>query len=135
MKKSVIFRKKEEFMAESGERVEVWVKHGRVEMEVNPEAEQNEDIELERMFQGSILIMTEIGPKEIKFSIPNVDTVEEAFKAFPVAVEEVIEELERQREEAIRKAQSQIIQAPADAMNQLNRLQQTQKGNPKIHIP
>ena len=75
-------------------------------------------------------------PGKIKFFIPNVNTVEEAFKGFPEATKEVVQELERQREEAVREAQSQIIQAPAEALNQIDRqLEQANKQGPKLHIP
>jgi len=132
---AVSYRSREEYMTESGARIEAWTKSGEVTMDVGDDYDPStveEDLKREKLFYGIMMVMTPVGPKEIKFFIPDVNSIEEAMQAYPEAVDQVIGQLEEQRKEAMKQEQSQIVQAPAGALNELDNMP---AGGPKIHLP
>ena len=134
METTVPYRRREEFMSESGARVEVWSKCGEVTMEVGEDYDpksNEEDLSSEKLFYGVMMVMTGQGPKEIKFFIPDVTELKDAMKAYPAAVTEVVAQLEHQRVEAMKQQESKIVQAPAAILDELNDASR----KPKIHVP
>jgi len=134
METTVPYRRREEFMSESGARIEVWSKCGEVTMEVGEDYDpksNEEDLSSEKLFYGVMMVMTGQGPKEIKFFIPDVTELEDTMKAYPAAVTEVVEQLEQQRIEAMKQQENKIIQAPAAILDEIDNASR----KPKIHVP
>jgi len=137
MKKEVSYRKKEEYMAETGQRIEEWKRAGTAEIEVEDEDyEVDEDV----IYYGSAMIAVtkpqvvpnEQGgmsmamvkePKEIKFSIPGAKNVEEALQLFNQSAEDMFKQMQEAQEKAQRKQQSQIVTAPGAALEEIDRMQ------------
>lgn len=136
MKKKVSYRKKTEYMAESGQHIEEWKRAGEAEINIEGKYPAFDD---EVLYYGSATIqvgkpqMVPDGqggiqmamipePKEIKFSIPGAKTVEEALQMFDEAVQDTLKQLEEAHEEARKQAQSHIITAPGTALQEIDNM-------------
>ena len=71
----------------------------------------------ESIFIGVVQIMTRVGPKDLKFEI-DADTIEQAFTKYHEYATRAYEELQTQAEAEAHK--EHIIQAPANALDQLS---------------
>jgi len=139
MEKMVNYRKKTEYMTEDGRRIEEWAKVGQVEM-ASEEDREFKQVAQDNIYYGAIIMMviqmiiTEEGPqsvpvpKEIRFSIPNAKTIDEAFSLFYETVEQVQQEIKKNQEEE--KKEPKIAVAPADAIKQIDNA--VEKGGPNI---
>jgi hypothetical protein len=114
-KDMVPFREMKTFQTDDGRRIEVFYKMGEVS---KMKSEEDTDIEFieEPVYIGVVHIMTDVGPKEIKFEIGDATSVEDAFEKYQIWAEKSIEEIKARFNEA----RSRIIQAPADALNMID---------------
>jgi len=130
--------KKECYFGANGAQVEHLSKVGTISVNKKDLSDKDMDIpQDENIYVGILGILitenTPFGmrktPKEIKFSIPDATSVEDAFGKYPKYAAETIAEIESQRQEAQKKMDamnSQIVRAPADA---LNALKEAEPGN------
>lgn len=115
----VNYRVKNEYMSEDGRRVEVWSLAGKVK-QIEDIEEEVDSLENKELFYGILVVGTPIGPKEVKFSIAKVSSIEEAFDKYSECAEKTIEELKK-RENEMRMAQSsKIVTAPSETLSQIN---------------
>ena len=121
MEKQVNYREKKEYISEDGRRIEVWARVGTVALNNDDPQDPTENIENDNLFYGILIIGTPIGPKEIKFAMSNASTLEEAFASYNEAAEKVVKDLEKRQEEWKRTQEAKIVQAPASALNSLNK--------------
>jgi len=119
--KMVNFRERKEYISEDGRRIEVWAKAGSIPLIDDDPQDPTEDIANDKLFYGILLIATPIGPKEIKFAMSNTATLEEAFATYNEAAQVVVKNLEKKQAEWEKNQASKIIQAPASALNSLDK--------------
>jgi len=117
----VPLRKMEVYQADDGRRVEVFNKIDTVPYLKRQEQDDDtpEFSDLSAVYIGVVHVMTNHGPKEIKFQIPHATSIVDAFSQYYTLADEAISDLEKKIEEAHRKSQSQVITAPASVLNDI----------------
>jgi len=118
VEKTVPMRKQEVYQTDDGRKIEVFSICGSVEL-VNDNDEIHE-FSNDTIYVGVVHIATEAGPTEIKFEIPRVNSIEEAFDSYQETATLAIEEMQRRREEMKKQYESQIVTAPKEALQALD---------------
>ena len=138
--RQISYREMQVFQTDDGRRVEVYTTQGTVDFSMPDAASNPEDLNLDHLDNQEILYIGVLhlhsphgGTREIKFTIPNVNGIEEALSQYYVNADKAIEEI-KQRSQMDQEAQdSQILQVPAEALDQLNEMDPDGSGN--ILIP
>ncbi len=123
--KEVPVRKVEVYQADDGRRIECFEKNFSVPFQLPPN-KNNDDIPVfsdeERLFIGVAYILTNMGQKDLKFEIPDVKTIEEAFSKYYFYSERAYKELETKIQEAQQNSKNTIIKAPASMLNDIENI-------------
>ena len=120
MAETVPMREMKVYQTDDGRRIEVFSLRGSVETLPDADKASKEFSKQENIYIGVAHIMTEIGPKEIKFEMTDINTVEEAFGKYHETASQAVEEMKERWEEQQREEESQIITAPASALDALD---------------
>ena len=110
----------ETYQADDGRRVEVFRKTKTipfVQKKQNENDEEHEFSDIECVFVGVVHVLTKYGPNEIKFQIPDVTTVEDAFDKYYTYADEAVANLTQKIQEAQEKSRNKIVTAPASILN------------------
>lgn len=115
----VPLRKMEVYQADDGRRVEVFTKQDVIPYLKRQEQDDDspEFSDVPNIYIGIVHVMTNFGPKEIKFQIPDVTCVKDAFAKYYALADDAVHDLEKKIEEAQRESHSKIITAPAGALD------------------
>lgn len=127
------------FQTDNGMRVERWSKVS----EVKKQAEEGEESDYRTetdLFVGVVQILTNQGPKELKYEI-KASSIDEAFKNYVPFARAAIETHQKQMQEFIRQQQlqeeeqeNQIVTAPAEALRAIDKIQK-QRSEGGLLIP
>jgi len=112
------------YQTDDGRRVEVFSSCGSVDAMQNTEKASREFSKQDNIYIGVVHIMTEDGPKEIKFEISDISTIEEAFGKYHEMAGKSIKEMEERWNEQQKEEENQIITAPADALRSIDESQE-----------
>jgi hypothetical protein len=127
--KEVAIREMQVHQTDDGRRIETYTINGTTKCVIPPNAnpeDLNMDFdESETVYIGAIHLMSPTGPREIKFSILDVDSLEEAFDKYYEYADKAVEEIKRRAQE---EQGQQIVQAPADALNAIDGMAQDGTG-------
>ena len=127
--KNVAIREMQVHQTDDGRRIETYTINGTTKCIVPPNADPkdlNMDFdESEVVYIGAIHLMSQTGPREIKFSILEVESLEEAFEKYYEYADKAVEEIKRRAQQ---EQGQQIIQAPADALNAIDAMAQESEG-------
>ena len=122
MTETVPVREVKVYQTDDGRRIEVFSLCGSVKY-IHHEGEEipNKGFSKEdTIYIGTVHIMTEVGPREIKFEINGVKSKEEAFDRYHEIATLAVEEMKQRWEEHKKEMESQIITAPADALDAID---------------
>lgn len=119
--KKVPMRKMTVYQTDDGRRIEAFEKVSEIPFDTRSEEENDGSFEQrDTIYVGTVPIMTNKGPREIKFEIENSNTVEEAFAGFFAAAEKTMEVLNAQQKEMEEQTREpRIVSAPAQALKDL----------------
>lgn len=128
-----IIREMKTYQTDDARRVEVWEPVGKVSYDpVLDDPEELEELPDTRLFIGVVQVgLPGLGPRETRFEIPGVETIESAFEKYPDLARAASEAVERQymdflkqQQEAQQRAQAEqekkIQIAPAGILHDLN---------------
>lgn len=113
------------YQTDDGRRIEMFEEVSRVEYDARAASDEDqaepEFSDKPVFFAGVVPIMTNQGPKEIKFEIPDVKTIDEAFGQFFDRADKVMEELQSREREMREKANSpKIVAASTQTLQALD---------------
>jgi len=118
----------ETFLADDGRKLEIFTKQGEteaIEGQTVPQKTKEEDANI--IFVGVASVMTEEGPREIKFQIKEVATVEEAFNAYHDCANKTVQELKEKIQQQQMQQDNKIVTAGAGALDALD--EEAKQGN------
>jgi len=143
---NIAFREIQTFLSDDGRKIEILARMGILPFQVEKDNETTEQdskkqeeglvsmSNKEKIFVGvtNVMFPPPHGIKEIKFEIPDVITIEEAFVKHQQVATEVVKEIEKQ----FKDQQNRIIQASPDTLNALNNFDDDSENNgkPKLII-
>ena len=127
------------YQTDDGRRIETFKKCAEVDPVIRPGQDKDKDKEFateETIFVGVVHIMTNVGPKEVKFQIHDVDNINDALKRYYEMSDDAVKKLAEKLEEAQRDTDNQIITAPASVLDELDELDEdSPTSNSGIIIP
>jgi hypothetical protein len=129
----VPMREMKVYQTDDGRRVEVFEKIDVVKYDPGDSEEAERSFSPDKqLFIGAVHVMTQQGPKEIKFSIEATD-IKNAFDKFHTAANAAVAELERRFKKAMEEERSHIQTVPAGALNLLKANEPGEEdGEPKL---
>jgi len=119
MTDTVPMREMKVYQTDDGRRIEMFSLCGSIEHELNAEKPSSEFSERENIYIGVAHIMTEVGPKEIKFEIQNVNSIKEAFGNYYEIANKAVEEMKARWAKQEDEEENRIITVPADALDSI----------------
>ena len=144
--KMVPMRKMSVYQTDDGRRIEAFDKVSDVKFDTrSDETDENSTFEQKpTVYVGSVPVMTNKGPREIKFEIndftvdgvtKDVTTVEEAFAGFFASADKTMEELNKKQQEMQEQMREpRIIAAPAQALQDLDNMEDEEESPRRIII-
>jgi len=110
----VNLRQKREYIADDGRHVEAFETIKKIESPANNDDKPNE-ILADNIYYGIIIVETPVGHQQMRFPIPDANTLDEAFNMYYDVREAYIEEIESQIEA---RKDKQII-TPGNDLNHM----------------
>jgi len=124
IKRKTVIRKMEVFQSDDARRIERWEPVSKTEMRPDVEPEEIEGMQEDQPLYVGIMVIGFPGmpPKEARFAIPGVSSIEEAFEKYDGLAQETAEEVEQQFKEYVAQNQQggKIAVAPAEALRHLD---------------
>ena len=117
MADTVPMRKLDVYQTDDGRRVEVFSICGSVALDTaNDDEDSGQNFSDKTIYVGVVHIPTPDGPQEIKFEIPDVEAIEEAFDKYYDVASVAVEEIKKRWKQRQEEMENQIVTATPDTV-------------------